>query len=96
VQTTPDIGLSGAVCTPGVTSSQMVRSSSENDTGRRPNFPPEFKRKVVEATFQSGASVSLIAREHDVNANLVFRWRQQYQEGLFARSARVQRFCLSR
>jgi len=51
--------------------------------GRRPNFPPEFKRKVVEATFQSGASVSLIAREHDVNANLVFRWRQQYQEGLF-------------
>jgi len=27
--------------------------------------------------------VSLIAREHDVNANLVFRWRHQYQEGLF-------------
>ncbi|MDI3273714.1 transposase [Pseudomonas sp. MDT1-16] len=37
----------------------------------------QFKRKVVEATFQSGASVSLIAREHDVNANLVFRWRQR-------------------
>ena len=51
--------------------------------GRRPNFSPEFKRQVVEATFQSGASVSLIAREHDVNANLVFRWRQQYQEGAF-------------
>jgi len=51
--------------------------------GRRPNFPSAFKRKVVEATFQPGASVSLIAREHDVNANLVFRWRQQYQEGLF-------------
>lgn len=27
--------------------------------------------------------MSLIAREHDVNANLVFRWRHQYQEGLF-------------
>ncbi len=51
--------------------------------GRRPNFPLEFKRKVVEASFQPGTSVSLIAREHDVNANLVFRWRQQYQEGLF-------------
>jgi len=51
--------------------------------GRRPNFPLAFKRKVVEATFQPGASVSFIAREHDVNANLVFRWRQQYQEGLF-------------
>ncbi|OPE28288.1 transposase, partial [Pseudomonas aeruginosa] len=42
--------------------------------GRRPNFPRDFKRQVVEATFQPGASVSLIAREHDVNANLVFRW----------------------
>ncbi|WP_415260606.1 transposase [Pseudomonas chlororaphis] len=42
-----------------------------------------FKRKVVEDTFQPGASVSLIAREQDVNANRVFRWRQQYQEGLF-------------
>ncbi|WP_405046685.1 transposase [Pseudomonas sp.] len=64
--------------------------------GRRPNFPPEFKRKVVEATFQSGASVSLIAREHDVNANPVFRWRHQYQEGLFGPVNRVQRFCQSR
>ncbi|WP_165557417.1 transposase [Pseudomonas sp. BGI-2] len=52
-------------------------------TGRRPNFPLDFKRQVVEATLQPGASVSLIAREHDVNANLVFRWRHQYQEGAF-------------
>lgn len=52
-------------------------------TGRRPNFSLAFKRQVVEATLQSGASVSLIAREHDVNANLVFRWRHQYQEGAF-------------
>lgn len=27
--------------------------------------------------------MSLIAREHDVNANLVFRWRHQYHEGAF-------------
>lgn len=27
--------------------------------------------------------MSLIARDTDINANLVFRWRQQYQEGLF-------------
>lgn len=52
-------------------------------TGRRPNFSLAFKRQVVEATLQPGASVSLIAREHDVNANLVFRWRHQYQEGAF-------------
>ncbi len=52
-------------------------------TGRRPNFSLAFKRQVVEATLQPGASVSLIAREHDVNANLVFCWRHQYQEGAF-------------
>lgn len=52
-------------------------------TSRRPNFSLAFKRQVVEATLRPGASVSLIAREHDVNANLVFRWRHQYQEGLF-------------
>ena len=51
--------------------------------GRRPNFPPAFKRKVVEAPYQPGASVSMLAREHDVNANKVFRWRQQYQDGAF-------------
>ncbi|KPB26679.1 putative transposase [Pseudomonas amygdali pv. sesami] len=27
--------------------------------------------------------MSLVAREHDVNANMVFRWRQQYQDGAF-------------
>ncbi|WP_370695231.1 transposase [Pseudomonas sp. FP1740] len=36
--------------------------------------PPAFNRKVVEASYQPGASVSMIAREHDVNANMVFRW----------------------
>lgn len=52
-------------------------------TGRRPNFSLTFKRQVAEATLQPGAAVSLIAREHDVNANLVFRWRHQHQEGAF-------------
>ena len=28
-----------------------------------------------------GASVALIAREHEVNANLVFKWRRHYREG---------------
>uniref|UniRef100_UPI001F5FCB17 transposase n=1 Tax=Pseudomonas antarctica TaxID=219572 RepID=UPI001F5FCB17 len=61
----------------------MDTTAPARRTGRRPNFPSEFKRQVVEATLQTGASVSLIAREHDLNANLVFRWRHQYKEGLF-------------
>ncbi|MCO7579143.1 MULTISPECIES: IS66-like element accessory protein TnpA [Pseudomonas] len=51
--------------------------------GRRPNFSTLFKRRVVEASYQPDTSVSMIAREHDVNASMVFRWRQQYQDGVF-------------
>ena len=32
----------------------------------------EFKRAVVEQSLQPGASVSRLARQHDVNANQIF------------------------
>jgi transposase len=44
--------------------------------------PVAFKRAVVEASFAPGASVSRVAREHDINANQVFLWRKLYQDGL--------------
>ena len=39
------------------------------------------RRQIVEETLKPGASVSQVAREHDVNANQVFHWRRQYREG---------------
>jgi transposase len=39
------------------------------------------RRKIVEETLQPGASVAVIARQHDVNANQVFHWRKLYREG---------------
>jgi transposase len=39
------------------------------------------RRAIVEETLKPGASVSLVARAHDVNANQVFKWRKQYQRG---------------
>src|SRR5688572_1721422 len=41
----------------------------------------EERRKIVEETLKPGASVSLVARAHDVNANQLFKWRKQYREG---------------
>ena len=41
----------------------------------------EERRKIVEETWQPGASVSRVARRHDVNANQVFYWRNLYREG---------------
>ena len=52
----------------------------ENRANRRA-WSREEKRQIVEATLKPGASVSLVARAHDVNANQVFRWRQLYRQG---------------
>ena len=43
----------------------------------------EERRGIVEETLKPGASVSQVARAHDVNTNLVFTWRRQYRQGLF-------------
>ena len=49
-----------------------------NDAKRRRNkrWPQELKREIVAATYLPGSSVSIVARQYDVNANQVFRWRR--------------------
>ena len=42
----------------------------------------EEKRRIVEETLESGASVARVARAHGVNANQVFAWRRRYRQGL--------------
>ena len=39
------------------------------------------KRRIAEQTFESGASVALVARAHGVNANQVFKWRRALKRG---------------
>jgi transposase len=39
------------------------------------------RRRIVEESLKPGASVSQVARAHDVNANQVFNWRKLYQAG---------------
>ena len=41
------------------------------------------RRQIVEETLKPGASVSRVARAHDVNTNQVFGWRLQYRQGWF-------------
>ena len=41
---------------------------------KRRRFTPDFKHKIVAACKEPGASVARIAREHDLNANLVHKW----------------------
>lgn len=46
------------------------------------------KRKIVEEALQPGASVALVARRHDLNANVLFIWRRQYLKGQLGESNR--------
>lgn len=52
----------------------------------------EKKRRVVEETMKPGMSVSIVARRHDINANLAFCWRKLYQEGRLGVKAGEQSF----
>jgi transposase len=49
-----------------------------NGAKRRRNkrWPNALKREIVAATYLPGGSVSVVARQYDVNANQVFRWRR--------------------
>jgi transposase len=55
-------------------------ADSATDTRRAPiirrRFTAEFKREVVAEATQPGASLALVARRHDLNANQVQKWRR--------------------
>ena len=61
------------------TSNELLRVRVAGGKKRRRSA--EERRKIVEETLQPGASVSRVARRHDVNANQVFHWRKLYREG---------------
>ena len=47
---------------------------------RRKSYSEEDKRRIVVESYEPGASVSVVARRYDVNANLVFTWRRQMRD----------------
>src|SRR5437667_11475115 len=55
-------------------------AGAKDDRARRFRSKQE-RRQIVEETLKPGASVSRVARAHDVNANQVFKWRRQYRDG---------------
>jgi len=61
-----------------------------NSRGRRRyrSWPEALKREIVAASFAPGSSVSIVARQYDVNANQVFGWRKRYHHDAGAAGAR--------
>lgn len=60
----------------GVTGNRSTRKGC-------PNYPIEFKRQLAEQACMAGVSVSKLALEHRLNANMLFKWRRHYRAGKF-------------
>ena len=48
------------------------------DASGRRQYSPEFKRRLARLALEPGASVAGIALAHRINANQLFKWRQDY------------------
>ena len=59
-----------------VSTSGLVDTKQAGATKRR-QYSDALKRQMVAETLEPGASVSSVARRHDVNSNQLFRWRRQ-------------------
>lgn len=65
----------------------MSNESKRPTRKGRPNRPIEFKRRLAQQACEAGVSVSRLAQEHGINANLLFKWRRHYRAGLFDEAA---------
>src|SRR3977135_69416 len=62
----------------GVSTSGLVDTKGKPlSVGKRREYSEALKRQMVAETLEPGASVSIVARRHDVNSNQLFRWRRQ-------------------
>src|SRR5438105_10311883 len=59
-----------------VSTSGLVDTKQPGAAKRR-QYSEAMKRQMVAETLAPGASVSVVARRHDVNSNQLFRWRRQ-------------------
>ena len=56
-------------------------------TGPRRQYTLEEKQRIVQETHARGASVSFVARRHDLNPNQIFAWRRLYRQDLLKADA---------
>ena len=64
----------------GTIGGREVQLGSKTVSKRRYRSAQE-RQQIVEETLRPGASVAIVARAHEVNANQVFCWRKLYRQG---------------
>jgi len=60
-----------------VSTTGLVDTKQQPGATKRRQYSAALKRQMVAETQAPGASVSIVARRHDVNSNQLFRWRRQ-------------------
>jgi len=60
-----------------VSTSGLVDTRQQPGATTRRQYSAALKRQMVAETQTPGASVSIVARRHDLNSNQLFRWRRQ-------------------
>src|SRR5918911_2086965 len=60
-----------------VSTNGLVDTKQQPSRTKRRQYSEALKRQMVAETEAPGASVSIVARRHDVNSNQLFRWRRQ-------------------
>ena len=73
--------------------SSAVKVRPSQDTGsrsKRRQYTAIVKRELVERSLQPGASVSAIALENGINANVLFRWRREHLRGTWREENRTE------
>ena len=56
----------------------MADMDTKSGKRRNKRWPEALKREIVAASLAPGVSVSVVARQYDVNGNQVFSWRRLY------------------
>lgn len=64
----------------------MDTVGGSNNRKGRPNYPADFKHRLAMAACEPGVSVSKLAQQHGINANMLFKWRRDLRAGLLADS----------
>ncbi len=58
----------------------MASGAGSRGGGRRRHWSDEDKARIVAECDAPGSSVSLVARRHNLNTNLLFSWRRQLRD----------------
>ena len=55
------------------------RDEISGGSGRRRRWTENDKARIIAECEAPGSSVSIVARRHDLNANMLFTWRREFQ-----------------